>query len=553
MSLMRPIFLMFALAVAAAALPVRGMAADIALVLTNRPYGGGPELGAIRSREVGRQLRAAGFRVLSTDAANADGLRRAAEEFRQTLANAQVDRAVIVLSGSVVSDGRDSWFLGRAKRGETLNDLTVAQQGIALATLDRILAGYPGQSLMVVAPVWTNRRAPGAGLRVGLDDYRAGQGVTLLAGTGDQARALMGEMLAPDAASIADLAATAPDGVVVSGYLPRHSSIGISAGSDIGTSSDAAYWSAVRDMNTPDAYRAYLRRFPSGLFVAEAHRLLNGGGTIQPPAPIEPASPPVNPAKAAEDALNLTRTDRRGVQSDLTVLGYNTRGIDGVFGRGTRGAIRGYQRDQGFATTGYLTRALLRRLGADADARRAEVAQQDRDFWHQTGVSGDAEDLRRYLERYPQGIFAQTARDELQAIADAEDVRAAYDWQLAWDEDSVEGYREFIDLYPNSGYVAEARRRIEALQNPGASQAQITQAQITQDQREEGAIAATPIARLLIEKALERVGLNTGPADGRFTNQTRRAIRDFQRRANLPETGFVSQQTMARLTSASLR
>lgn len=547
MSLMRPIFLTFALALTAAVLPMRGIAADIALVLTNRPYGGGPELGAIGSREVSRQLRAAGFRVRSTDAASADGLRRAAEEFRAILADADVSRAVIVLSGSVVSDGRDSWFLGRAKRGDTLNDLTVAQQGIALATLDRILADYPGQSLMAVAPVWSNRRAAGAGLRVGLGDYRAGQGVTLLTGAGEGVRTLMGQLLAPDAASLADLSANAPDGVVLSGYLPRHSSIGVNPDGEVIANSDAAYWSAVRDIHTADAYRAYLRRFPSGLFVAEARRLLKGEPETQPTDPTEPVEP-INPAKAAEDALSLTRTDRRGVQRDLTVLGYNTRGIDGVFGRGTRGAIRGYQQDQGFATTGYLTRSLLRRLDVDANTRRAVLEQQDRDFWQQTGVTGEARDLRRYLERYPDGVFAKTARDELQALADAEEARAAYDWQSVREQDSIAGYREFIDLYPNSRFVDDARRRIEALQNPGASLAQIEQ-----DRGEEEAIFANPIARLLVEKALERLGLNPGPADGRFTNQTRRAIRAFQRRSDLPETGFVSQQTMARLTSASLR
>jgi peptidoglycan hydrolase-like protein with peptidoglycan-binding domain len=546
MSLLRFVSLFCMLALVFGGLPSRALAVDVALVLTNRPYGGGPEVGAIAPREVSRQLRAAGFRVLSTDAANASAMRRTAEEFRRTLASADVDRAVIVLSGSVVSDGRDSWFLGRSKRGETLNDLNVAQQGIALATLDRILSEYPGQSLMVVAPVWTNRRAPGAGLRIGLDGHLAGQGVTLLTGAGDDVRDVMQQILDPTGASLADLAARAPAGVVLAGYLPRHSSLGAQPNDEVQASGDAAYWSAVRDINTDDAYRAYLRRFPSGLFVAQARRFLQsdtgtGSGT-------GPVVEPVDPAKAAEDVLELSRADRRAVQRDLTVLGYNTRGIDGVFGRGTRGAIRSYQQDQGLATTGYLSRTLLRRLGADAAARRAVLEEQDRDYWQQTGVTGEAEDLRRYLERYPNGVFAQTARDELQALADAEDARAAYDWQLTQDEDTVEGYRDFIELYPNSRYAGEARRRIEALENTGA-----TAAQIEQDRREEGAISNNPIARLLIEKALERLNLNPGPADGRFTDATRRAIKDFQRRAELPETGYVSQQTMSRLTSASLR
>src|SRR5690606_36722185 len=35
-----------------------------------------------------------------------------------------------------------------------------------------------------------------------------------------------------------------------------------------------------------------------------------------------------------EAALELDQAARRGIQEDLTVLGYNTRGIDGIFGPG---------------------------------------------------------------------------------------------------------------------------------------------------------------------------------------------------------------------------
>lgn len=57
---------------------------------------------------------------------------------------------------------------------------------------------------------------------------------------------------------------------------------------------------------------------------------------------------------AMEDELELTRTDRREIQRRLVLLGYNTRGVDGVFGNGSRTAIREWQRDNDQPSSGYL-------------------------------------------------------------------------------------------------------------------------------------------------------------------------------------------------------
>jgi len=69
------------------------------------------------------------------------------------------------------------------------------------------------------------------------------------------------------------------------------------------------------------------------------------------------------PARA-EAVLNLSRDQRRAVQSGLTRRGFNTRGVDGIFGRGTRNAIAGWQRANDLNATGYLTGAQFERLTA---------------------------------------------------------------------------------------------------------------------------------------------------------------------------------------------
>jgi hypothetical protein len=62
-------------------------------------------------------------------------------------------------------------------------------------------------------------------------------------------------------------------------------------------------------------------------------------------------------ARRRKAALDLTVEDRKGIQIILTTLGYDTRGIDGQFGGGTRNAIRAIQLALNHQPTGYLSRA----------------------------------------------------------------------------------------------------------------------------------------------------------------------------------------------------
>lgn len=54
-----------------------------------------------------------------------------------------------------------------------------------------------------------------------------------------------------------------------------------------------------------------------------------------------------------EDALELSKTDRRELQRRLSLLDYNTRGVDGVFGPGSRKAVQSWQTDNALTPTGF--------------------------------------------------------------------------------------------------------------------------------------------------------------------------------------------------------
>lgn len=63
-----------------------------------------------------------------------------------------------------------------------------------------------------------------------------------------------------------------------------------------------------------------------------------------------------------EAALGLSRQQRSAVQAGLTRRGFDTRGIDGMFGQGTRNAIGAWQRANDLTSTGYLTAGQAEKL-----------------------------------------------------------------------------------------------------------------------------------------------------------------------------------------------
>jgi len=71
--------------------------------------------------------------------------------------------------------------------------------------------------------------------------------------------------------------------------------------------------------------------------------------------------PPVR-GRFPPDANGLTLADRKSLQQGLTDAGFDTGGVDGVIGPGTRSAIESYQRRMGLPVTGEPSRNLLARL-----------------------------------------------------------------------------------------------------------------------------------------------------------------------------------------------
>jgi hypothetical protein len=127
--------------------------------------------------------------------------------------------------------------------------------------------------------------------------------------------------------------------------------------------------------------KAQAQRFAEILDRLESEAAIPEPPATKPSAPTDPRQ-----AEAAERALGLSPRDRARVQIALSSLGFDTKGVDEVFGPRTRQMIAAWQKKQGAPDTGFLTRqqfATLERtaeeaLGRyDAEQRRFEEMMRD--------------------------------------------------------------------------------------------------------------------------------------------------------------------------------
>jgi peptidoglycan hydrolase-like protein with peptidoglycan-binding domain len=498
-------------------------------------------------------LSIAGFRVIEPADRSSENMRKAAGEVVQLLSRGQVDRLVIVVLGPYAHNGRESWVLGNDAAGAS--SFSVPEKGIAINALSDLATQAKGRAVIMLAK-GAKVADLGLGLQPGLGEFIRAENVTYITGRADQLVDITRNGLLEPGQSYSWLALSAPEGVEFSGFIGENE--GLMGGLNLalettrqpGNANSAklierGFWQAVEGIDSPEGYMLYLDRFPKG-----SHRLEAQAGLERI------KSEPERLAREAENKLNLSRATRRKIQGDLALLGYDPQGIDGIFGKGSRAAIKAWQGERGFAQTGYLTagqipllrdQALLREseLAEQARLQKEEQERQDENYWWQTGSSGKEEDLLKYLEKYPDGIYAAQANEMLDAYA-LERGEAPRAEQKAWDEaiekDTIDGYQSFVDAYPDSRYKEDATTRISDLQ-----QAQAHAQQVAEAKAQEQSVAGVRFARKIVEQKLAKRGFNPGKVDGKFTPATRQALQLFQKSKGLPVTGYVSRATMAKL------
>ncbi len=534
-------------------LPMTAAAEDAALILGTERY---EALGRVaRAADVIRAadgLGVLGFAVTAVPNGRADTTSEALVEFIEAVPEAE--RLIVALSGRFATDGARTWFL--TAEAESPGILSMGQEAVSLDSLMTVLADAPGQSLLILGIEVESGRSFDPWLQEGVGPLAIPQGVTVIQGRPrDIADFMQGDLLRPAGDLMALIAQNRR--IEADGFTPRRlvfmpsEAVPVPLDPEPDTSEadravERALWDGAVALDTVEAYRNYLRRYPLGEFAQEAETAIEA---IR--------AEPFRDARIDEEALALSRDQRREIQRHLTLLGYNTAGIDGIFGPATRGAITNWQQENGQRQTGYLTAEQINRLDAQAARRAAELEAEaerqrqtalraDRAYWEETGARGTEAGLRAYLDRYPDGTYSDQAATELADLEQRARQSAQSEERAAWDrareEDTVSAYRTYLRVYPEGTFRGNAEARIVALTSEDGGAALRTEAR-----QQEDALNLNAATRRLIETRLEELGLQPGPVDGEFDNMTRRALRNYQRDHGLPVTGFLDEGTIIRL------
>jgi peptidoglycan hydrolase-like protein with peptidoglycan-binding domain len=524
-------------------------AENLAVIVANEFYRNQPRVNLTRSiLNLERDFRDSGFQVVVVRNQDSNAVRNDFLPVAQRMLAA--DRLAIVVSGHVVSTRTESWLLTTDAGQPDL--FSVTQSGLSIGTLLEIAALKQGDALVAIADSGGSSNL-GPGVADGFVAKDIPQGVTVISGNQRQVgEFLSGEALVPGRV-IADAARNSSNAPAVMGFLPRSRAF-IPDEAAYGNNADAVerdFWQQVQAQNDLNAYEAYLSQYPGGLFAAEARQ--RAASFRRTPAQV---------AEAAENSLNLTRDQRREIQRNLSLMGVKTGGIDGLFGRRTRRGIANWQQSIGVPPTGYLNANQVSRIEHDAgvraeqlrqeaEQRRQEEARRDRLYWDETGATGREDGLRAYLQRYPDGLYSPQATDQLQRIERDNRRQARAEERQAWDRAVMQGtlqsYQAYLNSYPDGRFADEARARAVSLSNPETPQAVVENAK-----REEAALSLNGLTRQLIEAGLKRQNLDPGSVDGRFDDNTRRALRRYQRANEMPVTGYVTRQTIVRLLASAV-
>ena len=543
------------LAVIASLLATSALADPAALVIGNADYSGLRDLpDAQDAADIADDLRAAGFAVTRADDADGPGLANAAARFAQSLERVGEDEAVAVILAGHFAYAGDTTVLLSARAGGV--DAQSIPWGLSIGMLRDLLAstGGDGPRLMVLG---SGSNSGGTEIvQSGLGSFE-GDGLTVISGdiadamdaaatlaepgetfTRREARRLGVDYDGPARFTLVSERPRRPAPVIESPRTPAPAPAQSSAGQ-----AEREYWATVERFDTRTGYEAYLNRYPNGAYAPTARARLSAI-----------SDDPLRVPRQAEDALSLSTEQRRGIQADLVTLGFDTRGVDGIFGAGTRAAVRSWQAREGTQQTGYLDagqiatldRQAARRqaeLDIEAERRRAQIQAEDRAYWTATGAGRDEAGLRQYLERYPDGLFAEQAEANLAAIAEENRAATAAQDRAAWDRaqqvGTADAYRRYLSAFPQGAFVDQAN-------------AQLQESQVDQQALAgERALGLDAIGQRLVETGLQQAGYDPGAVDGNFDESTRRAIRRYQRDRGLPVTGYMNQAIVVRMVAES--
>lgn len=283
--------------------------------------------------------------------------------------------------------------------------------------------------------------------------------------------------------------------------------------------SELEFWRSAERAGQTEDYRAYLDRYPDGEFAPLArNRIFEVPRTNSSSAATTPMAP-----SSEEAALGLSSSDKRRVQANLVAKGYDTRGVDGIFGAGSRAAIRGWQQAEGRTASGYLTAsdyaALTGETTGDAAAANARAADgatpEESREWRQAQIADTDDAYRTYLDRYPNGQHADEALTKIYGVT-----------------------YQSSDPTTTDPATTEAATKAAAREERRADRIE-GEAQLGYDANQ----------RAEVERRLTLAGFDPGVVDGDFNDSTRSAIASYRSSRGLENGRFLDEEMVQRLVN----
>ncbi|MGA0616338.1 peptidoglycan-binding protein [Paracoccus sp. KR1-242] len=570
------LFLLAALAGAAPAL-----AENRAVVIGNADYRTAPDLAGSDTPALAEVMRVAGF-------VTAQGIDQPADELRRTLdLLARRDDApgarIVALNGRFLNRDGETWLLGTDAGKPDAQE--VGHQGVPLSLVMQLIAeAKPGAVLLLGTD--QQEMPHREGLESGIGELAEMSGVSVIVGPPEATARALRELAAGGTVSRALSSARnlrlLPGGEV--DLVPARRSGKPAPGDETEpVEADRQAWADAAEGDSAESYLAYLETYPSGMFAGAAEtrrRVLQdgrskamsdrdawsaaaaldrtagyrdylsqfpggqrSGDALRRLAELAGlATKPISRAPSGiETMLGLDRAARLGIQKNLSRLGYEPGELDGIFGKRTREALATWQEVNRLEPTGYLTSAQYDLLRRQIHFLDGKSGRRDDEYWQRTGALGETRQLLAYLRRYPEGRHAVEAQRVLAAMAGTQMAAAQLagadaTWRWARRQDSAAAYRSYLERFPDGSHADEARQRHDNLQA-------LTEA----SRREEEELQLNAVTRQRIESRLSEDGLDPGEIDGRFTDETRDALRRYQAAQNLRVTGYLSRQTVSRL------
>lgn len=295
------------------------------------------------------------------------------------------------------------------------------------------------------------------------------------------------------------------------------------------------------------------------------------------------SSPPNRPSAALLRRLRQTEREQprpqieteagiRQLQANLTVLGFDTGGVDGMPGPSTLGAVRRFQRDQGLPVTGRITPGLHARVEQELIRfiqQRLKVLGFEPG--NANGHSGALTQAAIRAFENQQGLPASGQPSAALAAHLETAFRAGQKQPTPFSEDQIRHLQRQLTrlglqpgpvdsrLGPSTTAAIRRYQRSKGLPETGRMTVELLtriDSEIEHAQAVDKAVKPLPMDRTALvtetQARLNSLGYNAGPADGAMGPRTAAAIQSFERQIGLPQTGQPSAVLLERLRNTPL-